>query len=151
MSSCLNQTKINQPSNFSACLPTAQKVKIESTTEKPIQLFEVQVMSPVINYNILPPDPATDGKMTDTSLKSDNDPATTNATKHESQSNEKKNTKSLISDDHAVPINSTKAHNNVNDASVSTNRSIGNLVLPNVLIIGAQKGNVHVASVLISF
>ena len=68
MSSCLNQTKINQPSDFSACLPTAQKVKIESTTEQPIQLFEVQVMSPVINYNILPPDPATDGK-TDTSLK----------------------------------------------------------------------------------
>ena len=108
-------------------------------------------MSPVINYNILPPDPATDGKMTDTSLKSDNDTATINATKHESQSNEKKNPKSLKSDDHAVQIDSTKAHNNVNDTSVSTNRSIGNLVLPNVLIIGAQKGNVHVASVLISF
>ena len=51
MSSCLNQTKINQPSDFSACLPTAQKVKIESTTEQPIQLFEVQVMSPGIYYN----------------------------------------------------------------------------------------------------
>ena len=56
------QTKMNQSSTFSACLPTAQKVKIESTTDEPIQLFEVQVMSPVINYNILPPDTAIDGK-----------------------------------------------------------------------------------------
>ena len=126
MLSCLSQTKINQPSNFSACLPTAQKVKIESTTEQQIQLFEVQVMSPVINYNILPPDTAIDGK-TDTSLKSYDNLAKVDATKHESQVNEKKNVTSLKYYDYAVPIDATKDNNNMNDTSIPSNTSIGNL------------------------
>ena len=42
-----------QPSDFSACLPTAQRIKIESTTEEQIQLFEVQVISPGIDYSAL--------------------------------------------------------------------------------------------------
>ena len=44
---------MNQPSDFSACLPTAQRVKIESTTGKQIQLFEVQVISPGIDHSVL--------------------------------------------------------------------------------------------------
>ena len=41
-----------------------------------------------------------------------------------------------------VPINATKHESPVYEVSVSSNTLIGNLVLPNVLLIGAQKGNV---------
>lgn len=42
---------MDQPSDFSACLPAAQRVKIESTTGEQIQLFEVQVISPGVNHS----------------------------------------------------------------------------------------------------
>lgn len=44
-----------------------------------------------------------------------------------------------------VPINATKHESPVHEVSVSSNTSIGNLVLPNVLLIGAQKGNVVIS------
>eukprot|EP00956_Cyclotella_meneghiniana_P022837 scaffold43586_cov50-Cyclotella_meneghiniana.AAC.1 len=46
---------------------------------------------------------------------------------HEKQVNEKKDTTSLKYDDYAVPIDATKDHNNMNDTSIPSNTSIGNL------------------------
>ena len=46
---------------------------------------------------------------------------------HEKQVNEKKDTTSLKYYDYAVPIDATKDHNNMNDTSIPSNTSIGNL------------------------
>ena len=50
---------------------------------------------------------------------------------------------SLKYDDHPVPINAATHKSPDHDASSSSNATTGDIVLPNILLIGAQKGNVH--------
>ena len=51
---------------------------------------------------------------------------------------------SLKYDDHPVPITNVGTHKSPDrDASSSSNATTGDIVLPNILLIGAQKGNVH--------
>ena len=91
-------------------------------------------------WKILSPKPVTDTK-TDKSAKYDiRTAAKMHAPKHEGRVDAKKNTSSLKSHDHTIPINATKHHKNANDMFTKSNTSIGNLMLPNVLLIGAQKG-----------
>jgi len=84
-------------------------------------------------WKILSPKPVTETK-TDKSAKYD---IQMHAPKHEGRVDAKKNTSSLKSHDHTIPINATKHHKNANNMVIKSNTSI---MLPNILLIGAQKG-----------